>query len=417
MKKYISKDTIIIFGFISLFILTRTVYYSNLFRFIYDQIASSTIVLELWQNKELSLLGPPMSLMIENRQVFFGGISYYIQMVFLLIGRWDPYWSTYAFMIFSSFMVIPLYFGVKKLINKNAAIFMLIIYSLMPFYIEGTTHLWNPYFQLALMPIFIYLIALFQEKKNYTLFLIISIYAGILFQLHYQFIIILIGLLIYYFVIRRLNKWYALTGVIGLSIGVGNLIIFELRNNFYLFQTIILFLQNHQKIVSQPMSDYYLMSILFLSIIPILWYTKKYISLRINIITFIILFGFAYHFAVVTAPDRNFPKNWYYRDDRKIFQIIKSNYESEGIQNFNVFEFYSATAATQKYYLKLNNIQINYNDYYNNPYLYVVYKSDEDFTIDPAYEINSFRPHEIVDTWQINNLYTLYLLKRVVVEE
>ena len=166
MKKYISKDTIIILSFISLFILTRSVYYSSLFRFIYDQIASSTVVYDLWQNKEISLLGPPMSLMIENRQIFFGGISYYIQMIFLLIGRWDPFWSTYVFMLFSSLMVAPLYVGVKKLINKNAAIFMLTVYSLMPFYIEGTTHLWNPYFQLSLMPLFIYLIALFQEKKE-----------------------------------------------------------------------------------------------------------------------------------------------------------------------------------------------------------------------------------------------------------
>lgn len=412
MKKYISKDTIIILSFISLFILTRSVYYSSLFRFIYDQIASSTVVYDLWQNKEISLLGPPMSLMIENRQIFFGGISYYIQMIFLLIGRWDPFWSTYAFMLFSSLMVAPLYFGVKKLINKNAAIFMLTVYSLLPFYIEGTTHLWNPYFQLSLMPIFIYLIALFQEKKSYILFLIVSTYAGILFQLHYQFLIVLIGLFIYYFVIQKLNRWYILMGVIGLSVGVGNLIFFELRNNFYLFQTIILFLQNHQKIVSQPMSDYYYMSILFLSSIPILWYAKKFITFRINVIAFIILFGFAYHFVVVTASDRNYPKGWYYNDDQKVFQIIKDNFESGEIQDFNVFEFYSATAATQKYYLKLNNIQIDYDDYYKNKYLYVVYKKDEDFTTDPAYEINSFRPHAVIDTWSINDSYTLYLLKR-----
>ncbi|MDA1317346.1 MAG: hypothetical protein O3B87_04995, partial [bacterium] len=73
-----------------------------MFKFVYDQVASSTVVLELWQNKDISLIGPPMSLTISSRQVFFGGVSYYLQMAFLLIGRWDPFWSTYAFMIFSS---------------------------------------------------------------------------------------------------------------------------------------------------------------------------------------------------------------------------------------------------------------------------------------------------------------------------
>jgi len=400
-----------------LFITVRSLYYHNVFKFIYDQVASSTVVLDLWKNKDISLIGPPMSLTINNRQIFFGGISYYIQMVFLLIGRWDPFWSTYAFMIFSSVMIVPLYLGVKKLINRNAAVFMTIVYTLLPFYIEGTTQLWNPYFQLAMIPGFIMLMAYFEKRQSPLLAFSLGVYIGILFQLHYQFLIVMFGLAVYYLLVKKISWKWSLSVIGGFILGFGNMLLFELRNDFYTIRTITIFFQQTDKITDHPQSDYYLMSILFFGILIVLYYLRKYISLKINVLLFIILALFAIVHTIITGHEKNYPQNWYYENDRKVFEIIQDNYEHKNIRNFNVFEFYSATAATQKYYMKLNNIDINYDDYYNNEYLYIVYKNDISYIDDVAYEVNTFSPSTLINTWKINDKYSLYLLHRDISNE
>ena len=406
------NDWITILIFIFLFIFIRAVYYGNVFRFIYDQVASSTVVLELWQNQDVSLIGPPMSLTIGNRQIFFGGVSYYIQMAFLLMGRWDPFWSTYIFMIFSSAMILPLYVGVKKLINRNAAITMTIVYSLLPFYIEGTTQLWNPYFQLALLPGFILLMAFFNKKQSPLLALSLGVYIGILFQLHYQFLIVMVGLAVYYFLVKKISWKLSLFAAVGIIIGFGNMILFELRNDFYTIRTLIIFFQQSEKIASHPQADYYFMSILFFGLLVVLYYARKYISFKINTILFIILALLAIEYTIISGHNKNYPKDWYYENDKQVFQIIQDNYLNSDIRDFNIFQFYAATGDTQKYYMKLNNIDINYNDYYNNEYLYVVYNKDLNYMKDAAYEINTFTPHHLINIWNINSEYNLYLLKR-----
>lgn len=407
-----NKESIILFGFLILFIFIRSIYYNHLFKFIYDQATSSTFVLELFQNKTFSLIGPPMSLSINDRQIFFGGLSYLIQFFFMFLGRWDPFWSTYVFMLFSSFMIFPLYYGTKRLVNKSIAYFMVIVYTLMPFYIEGTTQLWNPYFQIALVPLLIFLMGLLKDKKSFTLFLAISIMAGLIFQLHYQFIVNLVGLTIYYFFYKKLGLKYFITYLLGIALGVSNLILFEIRNEFYNTKTVFIFIQNLGKATSHQMADYYIMSVLFMGLIPLLFFFKKAINYKTNIVFFIILLIFALNYTIFSASTRNYPDGWYYKDELKTYEIIRDTYLKEGLRDFNVFQFYSATGESLKYFMKRDGLIINFNDYYNNKYLFIVYKDDL-YMSDLAYEVNSFKPNKELKRWKINEKYNMYLLERI----
>jgi hypothetical protein len=405
------KEIVVLFGLLILFIFIRSLYYNYLFKFIYDQATSSTFVLELFQNKTFSLIGPPMSLNINDRQIFFGGLSYFIQFFFMFLGKWDPFWSTYLFMLFSSLMIFPLFYGISRFINKRAAYLMVIIYTLTPFYIEGTTQLWNPYFQIALVPLLIFLMGLYKDKKSLTLFLAISIMAGLIFQLHYQFIINLVGLTVYYFFYKKLGLKYFITYLLGIALGVSNLILFEIRNDFYNTRTVFIFIQNLGKASSHQMADYYVMSVVFMGLMPLLFFFKKAINTKTNIVFFIILSIFAMNYTIFSASTRNYPDDWYYKDELKTYEIIRDAYFKEGLRDFNVFQFYSATGESLKYFMKRDGLKINYNDYYNNKYLFVVYKN-KSYLNDPAYEVNSFKPHKVINTWQINDYYNLYLLER-----
>ena len=406
------KEIVVLFGFLILFIFIRSLYYNYLFKFIYDQATSSTFVLELFQNKTISLIGPPMSLNINDRQIFFGGLSYLIQFFFMFLGRWDPFWSTYVFMLFSSLMIFPLFYGISRLINKKVAYLMVIVYTLTPFYIEGTTQLWNPYFQIALVPLLIFLMGLFKDKKSLTLFLAISIMAGLIFQLHYQFIVNLVGLTVYYFLYKKLSLKYFITYLLGIALGVSNLILFEIRNDFYNTKTVFIFIQNLGKASSHQMADYYVMSVVFMGLTPLLFFFKKAISYNTNTVFFIILLIFALNYTIFSASTRNYPEGWDYKDELKTYEIIRDTYLKEGLRDFNVFQFYSATGESLKYFMKRDGLNINFNDYYNNKYLFVVYK-DDTYMSDLAYEVNSFKPNKELKRWKINEKYNMYLLERI----
>jgi len=409
MKVFLKKFSIPIF-FIFIFIFIRTLYYRNLFVFIYDQASSSIKVLEIWKNRQFTLIGPPMSLKVENRQIFFGGISYYIQLCFQLIGNFDPFWSTYAFMVFSALMIFPLYEGIKKLINKKCAVTILILYSLLPFFIESTYSLWNPNFMFALMPLLLFFMSKFKNNHSYWFFLIFSLLNGVLFQLHYTYIFTFIGLGIYYFFIKKLSFKYFILYCLGFVIGTSNLIIFELRHNFYLLQTLLIFI-SHPKNVSQHwFADYYALSQIFFFFIIVAYILRKKITTKLNILLFITLLLITIPYVTIYAKGRNRPKNWFYKDELYVYKIIKKKFSS--VNDFNIFEFYDATANTQKYFLKRDGLQINYEDYYHNKYLYVIYHNDQ-YMKDPAYEVASFKPNRIIQKWNINNYYIMILLERL----
>src|SRR3989344_1130603 len=122
---------IIILFFIALFIFIRSINFSQHLNFSFDQAWGATRVLEIWENKEFTLVGPGSSIVINGKQILQGSINYYFYLIFLLLGNFDPIISSYLFMLFAGLMIIPLYLGVRYLFNKNVAFFIVIIYSLL----------------------------------------------------------------------------------------------------------------------------------------------------------------------------------------------------------------------------------------------------------------------------------------------
>jgi hypothetical protein len=413
MSKVVSKKInhwLLPIFFILLFIFTRSIYFENRFNFVYDQVAAATKVLELWKTKSITLIGPHMSFMVEGRQVFFGGFSYAMDLVFLLIGKFDPFLSTYAFMLFCALMILPLYIGTKKLINQQAAIIMMVLYTLLPYFIESTSQMWNPYYMMSLFPLQVYLMGLFKEKKSLKIFLLFSIINGLCFQLHYLFIFSWFGLGAYYFLVKKLSRKYFLMYLIGFGIGMGNLIVFELRNNFYLLQTLWIFVNHPRNVSEHWIAPYYLLSVVFFGILAMLGFLKNKLNTKIAMGLFIMLLFFAIPYITTGARERSYPKGWTYENDQEVYRIIKENLTT--YEDVNVFEFYDATGNVPKYFLKRDNIALDYDDYYHNKYLYVTY-SDDTYLKNAAYEVANFTPSKVVRMWKMNDDYNLYLLERL----
>ncbi len=162
----LKKDWLLAVVFVLLFIVLRSFHFTTVLNFSYDQGFFSMKALDLWRTKTIVMIGPTASLNYEGHYTFQGSVIYYLLMIFMLIGQWNPVWGSYVFMLFAATMCLPLYYGVKFLMDRKAAVIATSFYCFFPLYIDYTRFLWNPNFQFALMPLIILMMGLFKKTKN-----------------------------------------------------------------------------------------------------------------------------------------------------------------------------------------------------------------------------------------------------------
>ncbi len=415
MKRFLSKEWLLLYTLILSFIFMRAIHFTEHLNFSTDQANFSSHALTMWQTGKPLFQGPTFSIHLGDRWVHHGPYIYYIQLLFLFIGGFDPIWSSFAFTVFCGVMVLPLYFGTKKLLNEKAALLVSLVYAFFPYFVHYTRFFWNPNYQLALLPILIYLMGHFKQKKRIKIFFLISLLLSILFQLHYQFFIILIFLLSYFFIWERLDWRYFLTFCLSFLIGFIPLLIYEVTHHFANLNTLLFFMTHLEYLYAQnkensSLAPHYFLSLSFLAFfIGVALFKNKlnYKMVWAVGIASIVLSLFYY----LPQPEgaRGMAEGWNYLGEEQVHQIIVN----QGVSNFNVVNLdYDTLAEVQKYLLLKDNIHINEDDYYSNQYLYVI-SAREDYSSHPAYEIGTFKPSTVIKTWEISRKHKLYLLKRI----
>lgn len=385
-----------------------------------DQGSYAIEALRLFRTKSITLIGPEVSANYQGHFIFQGPIIYYLFILFLVLGKWDPVISSYLFMLFCSFMIIPLYFGIKKLIHEKAAWIMVIIYTLVPYYINYSRFLWNSTLLFSLLPLLLFFMGIFKERKEKSnvLFFLISFWLGILLQFHYQFVLVIAGMFIYYFIFKKLKLSYLAPFFGGIALGFSPLIIFELRHQFYHIRTILLFIMNWSK-VDKPggitMPHYYI-SISFMFLVVLLGSIAKRMQ-RISygliiILAFIVSVYSLYKYSPM--PEHAFwapTTPWNYLAEKKIYDIIQS---TQLKNNFNVanLAYYDTRSIVIKYFMKRDGYEINYDDYYGNKYLFVISEGNK-YISNPSYEVATFKPNKILQQWKINSRFDMVLLERL----
>lgn len=401
-------------GLIILAIFFRSLHFPVSFNFSSDQGAFSITALQQWQEKELALQGPPFSFKIGERQVAQGPAIYYLQILFLLLGSFDPLLSSLAFSLFSCLMIVPLYLGSKLLLNQKGAWILSIIFALTPFYITYTKFLWNPNYQLAFLPVLILLMGLYKKNNSKKLFFSIGLLTFFLLQLHYQFFIGLIGIVGFYLVNKTpFIKWslFLLGGIIAYL----PFLYYEITHHWYNTDTLWFFLTHRDILFAQnkdqsSFAPHYYLSLSFLAVIMIVALSKKYLSkyLIISVLVFLVSAS-AYYFLPLPKGAYGMAENWNYLDEAKVHQIIMT----QKLDSFNVTNLeYDSLSYVQKYLLLKDQYPVDLSNYYNNHYLFVVSKKPDLFSY-PAYEIQSFASSREINKWPINEQYILYLLERI----
>lgn len=415
MKKFYNFELKIILLLILTFIILRSLYFSENLNFSADQGLFSLKALELWQQKELTLVGPPTSFIYEGRAIFQGSITYYMQLVFLLLGNWNPIAASYIFMLFCAVMVIPLYYGTKFLSNSKSALLITIIYTALPFYIEYTRFLWNPTFQLSITPLLILFLGLWKKTKHTRYLFLSGTTSGLLVLFHYQFVIALFALSCVFLYKSIKNKDYEPISffIIGVILGASPFWISELKTNFYNLSTAY-YLFSHRTELSQDrtsiLAPHYFLSLTLLCLVVITSFTKKIVSTKVVVITTLLLISLSFLNSIQKPSNGDgMIKNWNYTYEEKAYRIIRS----QNLQNYNVVNLgYETIASVQKYLHAKDNQTFNFNNYSTNQYLFII-TNKENYLDDPAYEISSFQNPKIINTWILNNSFNLILIERI----
>lgn len=421
MKKFFQKEWVLLLLLIVGFIFLRSVYFTEHLNFTADQAEQSTDILQFYRQYKIPLIGNPVNSTVYQGHFLYQGPGYYYMLFpFLLVTNFDPVHSSYLFMLFCALMIIPLYYGMKLLVNKYAAWLMVIIYSFLPYYLNYTRFHWNPNYQLSLLPLLLLLMGLYKKYKSQKIFFLIAIFLGFLFQFHYQFIIIVLGIAIYYFAIKKLSPVLLIHFLVGFVIGISPLLLFELKHDFYNIRTLLLFIQHHNEVTSAGSitTPHYYLSLSFMALVTLLALVRSKLPKGKNFLTAsfvlsVILFVWSamLNFQKPTTSFWSYAQNWNYTDTEKVYQLIQSQH----LKDFNVADltYYNTKASTIKFFLKQDNVNINYEDYYQNKYLFVEKASNTKLYDTLSYEVAGFKPAKLLHAWKINDHYNLYLLERM----
>lgn len=208
----------------------------------FDDTARDTLrALEILKNRELTLIGPPLSIgLFGIREIYFGSLSLYIAAVGLLIAKLDITGAIYPTIFFFTISIYFFYKLVSYLTkSKQIQIISTILYALSPSTVTFARFFWNPNLIIP-FSVFFWLLLLkhySSEKRKLIGFMVSGVIGGVMINFHYS-ALVLVPLCLFFFLVRRkLYETAALTA--GFFIGSLPLIAFELKHRFYLTQAFI----------------------------------------------------------------------------------------------------------------------------------------------------------------------------------
>jgi hypothetical protein len=202
-----------------------------------DTLASFRIL----KNKEITVIGPPLSFgQYGTREIYFSSLTYYMGALGLLLTEKSIFGPIY---VNTFLMIVGIIFFYKLCLlyfkNDKKALFATFLFGLSPPIVAHLRFFWNPNFLISVSPIFWYFYyRCLTDKKYHRLdWFLTGILAGILLLFHY--FVLPIILLAYLILIKKQGIKKFIPTIFGLLISVSPLILFEIKNKFYLVNALI----------------------------------------------------------------------------------------------------------------------------------------------------------------------------------
>ena len=218
----------ILAGIILLGIFARFYRINDLAVFLADQASDSTVMLNMLHGK-FTLLGP-----ITSVGGFYNGpIVYYLMFPFYWVLKGNMIAGT-VFQSTLSVATIPLLFMLgKKMFNEKVGLVAAFLFAISPLMVDYSRAAFNSYPAVFFSTLILYLFFSLYEK--FTLFktVLLGIFLGFIFQMHYLTIALIIFVVTYPLLTKKRWRLRYYGGLLwGFTIGLSPFLFFELRHGF-----------------------------------------------------------------------------------------------------------------------------------------------------------------------------------------
>lgn len=207
--------------------------------FLGDEGRDMIILRNIFVKKDLPFLGPTASV----GGFYLGPMYYWMAAPFLLLARFDPIGPSYMVALFGVATVLLLYKFLKDSVGFWPAIISSLLYAVAPLVVRYSRSSWNPnpmpFFSLLL----IYFIYTAIKNKRYLYYLFAGAALGVAVQLHYLGLILVPITALIVMLNEKIKRIppAATIFLLGSIITFSPFLIFEIKNNFPNFKTILEF--------------------------------------------------------------------------------------------------------------------------------------------------------------------------------
>lgn len=207
--------------------------------FLGDEGRDMIVMRNMLVEKRPTFLGPTASV----GGFYLGPIYYWMATPFLLLTRFDPVGPAYFVAVVGVLTVFILYKFLKEAVGFGPAILATSLYAMAPLIVRYSRSSWNPnplpFFALLL----IYFLYLGVKRQKFIYFLLAGAAFGVCVQLHYLATILLAITALIIIVNTNFRRWplFFIFASSGFLITFAPFLLFEIKNGFPNFQTILEF--------------------------------------------------------------------------------------------------------------------------------------------------------------------------------
>jgi hypothetical protein len=348
--------------------------------FLADQGRDMLRVYELYQDRRLTLLGPPSS----QGNFFFGPLYYYLIAPGLILFQFNPLGAILTVILIDLTGIYFLY----RLTHSYAAV---LIYATNPLLIYWSQSALNPFVIPGLGFICLYCL----KRRR---FFLTGLSAAAMFQLHYSTILFI--LLIFQFNFNFL---------LGLLLGISPMLAFELRHEFFNSQAIWAFVTTAG---SRRFNPHYLVALIPFIACLIPW--RRLPPLLIGLILLVQLARLDLN------PPQGYtmPAGWNFPKSYAIAKLIAQDVGQLQPVNFNLTSMLDgdSRALPLRYLLisQFRTIPLGVESYPQAQVLYVLTRLPQvDILSHGLWEISSSGPKQITGSWTLADNIYLYRLQKL----
>lgn len=381
-----------------------------------DQGIAFLATYRLFINRTLTLIGPISSFIVDGRSFFYGPITYYFALPFLLLSHWQPLILNYVLIIVQ---LACLLFMVRTLMRFNngklLALFFAFLFAVTPAFVTSINY-WNPHLTIPLATLTtVYLLRIiYLDRRGFWEYCLLGFFSGLGMQSHYGFIFA-IGIIL--FELIRHKKFCLWPLVFGFAVGFTPIILFEFRHHFYNSLTLLSYLTKHSQNYSFRTYHIY-------SMFPyVLWKASQGFVRLAKKSFFLSFLGFGLYLGIagmfIVQLQRNYFTTHHVLDFAtmtKAANIIKNEPETD----FNLIDL--ATGDTRamalRYLLTTNGYPPQTEEEYPDArYLYIYSSLPIDEILQGSlWEMDVNRPLILTGSWTLNSKLQLYKLKKIAVQ-